>query len=149
SDNAGVKDKASKAPITKDTMFGIGSISKMHVSAATMILADANKIDIDKPLTTYIKDFKMADERYKKITPRMLMNHASGLYGSHFPNSTLLDDNDTKLHDELLIKLQSEHLNANPGEFSVYCNDGFGLLEIMIERVSGMSYTEFLAKYVS
>ncbi|WP_010499668.1 serine hydrolase domain-containing protein [Paenibacillus elgii] len=149
SDNAGVKDKASKAPITKDTMFGIGSISKVHVSAAAMILADANKIDIDKPLTTYIKDFKMADERYKKITPRMLMNHASGLYGSHFPNSTLLDDNDTKLHDELLIKLQSEHLNANPGEFSVYCNDGFGLLEIMIERVSGMSYTEFLAKYVS
>lgn len=149
SDNAGVYDKASKAPITKDTMFGIGSISKMHVSAATMILADANKIDIDKPLTTYIKDFKMADERYKKITPRMLMNHASGLYGTHLPNSTLLDDNDTKIHDELLIKLQSEHLNSNPGEFSVYCNDGFDLLEIMIERVSGISYTEFLAKYVS
>ncbi|XOK61097.1 serine hydrolase domain-containing protein [Paenibacillus elgii] len=149
SDNAGVKDKASKAPITKDTMFGIGSVSKMHVSAAAMILADANKIDIDKPLTTYIKDFKMADERYKKITPRMLMNHASGLYGSHYPNSLLFDDNDTIVHDELLTKLQSEHLKANPGEFSVYCNDGFGLLEIMIERVSGMSYTEFLAKYVS
>ncbi|GLI07768.1 penicillin-binding protein [Paenibacillus tyrfis] len=149
SDNAGVYDKASKAPITKDTMFGIGSVSKMHVSAAAMILADANKIDIDKPLTTYIKDFKMADERYKKITPRMLMNHASGLYGSHYPNSLLFDDNDTIVHDELLTKLQSEHLKANPGEFSVYCNDGFGLLEIMIERVSGMSYTEFLAKYVS
>lgn len=149
SDNAGVNDKASKTPITKDTMFGIGSISKMHVSAATMMLADANKIDIDKPLTTYIKDFKMADERYKKITPRMLMNHASGLYGSHFPNSSLFDDNDTIVHDELLNKLQSEHLNSNPGEFSVYVNDGFDLLEIMIERVSGMSYTEFLAKYVS
>ncbi|MCY9759270.1 beta-lactamase family protein [Paenibacillus alvei] len=149
SDNAGVNDKASKAPITKDTMFGIGSISKMHVSAAAMILADANKIDIDKPLTTYIKDFKMADERYKKITPRMLMNHSSGLYGTHLPNSSLFDDNDTIVHDELLNKLQSEHLNSNPGEFSVYVNDGFDLLEIMIERVSGMSYTEFLAKYVS
>ncbi|EPY05814.1 beta-lactamase class c domain (pbpx family) containing protein [Paenibacillus alvei TS-15] len=149
SDNAGVNDKASKSPITKDTMFGIGSISKMHVSAATMMLADANKIDIDKPLTTYIKDFKMADERYKKITPRMLMNHSSGLYGTHLPNSSLFDDNDTIVHDELLNKLQSEHLNSNPGEFSVYVNDGFDLLEIMIERVSGMSYTEFLAKYVS
>ncbi|MFS0841095.1 serine hydrolase domain-containing protein [Paenibacillus sp. 1P03SA] len=149
SDSAGVYDKASKAPITKDTMFGIGSISKMHVSAAAMMLADANKIDMDKPLTTYIKDFKMADERYKKITPRMLMNHASGLYGTHYSNSSLFDDNDTKVHDDLLIKLQSEHLKSDPGEYSVYCNDGFDLLEIMIERVSGISYTEFLAKYVS
>ncbi|MEC0090236.1 serine hydrolase domain-containing protein [Paenibacillus macquariensis] len=149
SDNAGVYDKASNAPITKDTMFGIGSLSKMYVSAATMMLAESKKVDIDKPLTTYIKDFTMADERYKEITPRMLMNHSSGLYGTHFPNSLLFDDNDTKVHDELLFWLQSEKLKSNPGEYSVYSNDGFDLLEIMIERVSGISYTEFLAKYVS
>ncbi|MFD0619894.1 serine hydrolase domain-containing protein [Paenibacillus sp. GCM10027629] len=149
SDSAGVYDKATKSPITKDTMFGIGSVSKTYVSAATMILADSKKIDIDKPLTTYIKDFKMADERYKEITPRMLMNHSSGIYGSHYANSVLFDDNDAKNHDELLIKLQSEHLKSNPGEFSVYCNNGFQLLELLIERVSGLSYSEFLATYIS
>ncbi|XOK64500.1 serine hydrolase domain-containing protein [Paenibacillus elgii] len=149
SDSAGVYDKATKSPITKDTMFGIGSVSKTYVSAATMMLADANKIDIDKPLTTYIKDFKMADERYKKITPRMLMNHSSGLYGSHYPNSFLFNDNDTRNKDELLVKLQSENLKSNPGESSVYCNDGFQLLEILIERVSGLSYSEFLETYFS
>ncbi|MDK8180510.1 serine hydrolase domain-containing protein [Paenibacillus sp. UMB4589-SE434] len=149
SDSAGVYDKATKNPITKDTMFGIGSVSKTYVSAATMMLADSKKIDIDKPLTTYIKDFKMADERYKEITPRMLMNHSSGIYGSHYANSVLFDDHDAKNHDELLIKLQSEHLKSNPGEFSVYCNNGFQLLELLIERVSGLSYSEFLATYIS
>jgi CubicO group peptidase (beta-lactamase class C family) len=149
SHSAGVYDKATKSPITKDTMFGIGSVSKTYVSAATMMLADSKKIDIDKPLTTYIKDFKMADERYKEITPRMLMNHSSGIYGSYYGNSILFDDKDTKNHDELLVKLQSERLKSNPGEFSVYCNNGFQLLEILIERVSGLSYSEFLETYIS
>lgn len=149
SGGAGVYDKATQAPVTKDTMFGIGSVSKMHVSAATMILADFKAIDIDKPLTTYLPQFKMADARYKDITPRMLMNHSSGLYGSHYGNSMLLDDNDTQNHDELLSRLESEHLKSNPGEYSVYCNDGFQLLELMIEQVSGLSYSEFLDRYLS
>lgn len=145
----GVSDKAAGAPVTQDTMFGIGSISKMHVSAATMMLAEDKIIDIDKPLTTYLPQFKMADERYKQITPRMLMNHSSGLYGSHYGNSILLDDNDTRNHDELLDRLQSERLKSDPGEYSVYCNDGFQLLELMIEQVTGSSYTEFLDQHMS
>ncbi|MFI8715928.1 serine hydrolase domain-containing protein [Brevibacillus brevis] len=149
SGSAGVYDKETKSPITEDTMFGIGSVSKMYVTAATMMLADSKKIDIDKPLTTYIKDFKMADKRYKQITPRMLMNHSSGIYGSQYGNSFLFEDNDTKNHDELLVRLQSETLKSTPGEFSVYCNDGFQLLEILIERVSGLRYSEFLETYIS
>ncbi|MBV6716681.1 serine hydrolase domain-containing protein [Paenibacillus chitinolyticus] len=149
SGGAGLKDKAANSPVTKDTMFGIGSVSKVYITAAAMKLADTNQIELDKPLTAYLKDFKMADERYKKITPRMLMNHSSGLYGSHYENGFLFDDNDTKAHDELLAKLRSEHLKADPGEFSVYCNDGFQLLEILVERVTGLSYSEFLNKHFS
>lgn len=149
SGGAGLKDKAAGTPVTKDTMFGIGSVSKVYATAAAMKLADSKQIELDKPLTTYLKDFKMADERYKKITPRMLMNHSSGLYGSHYENGFLFDDNDTKTHDELLTKLRSEHLKANPGEFSVYCNDGFQLLEILVERISGLSYSEFLQTHFS
>ncbi|WP_311081315.1 serine hydrolase domain-containing protein [Paenibacillus polymyxa] len=149
SDSVGVKNKATNEQITKDTMFGIGSTSKMYVSAATMMLVDAHKVDIDQPLTTYIKDFKMSDERYKQITPRMLLNHSSGLYGTHYKNSMLFNDNDTENHDELLLRLQSETLKSNPGEYSVYTNDGFQLLEILVERVSGLRYTDFLAKHIN
>lgn len=145
----GVTEAGSKAPVEKDTMFGIGSVSKMYVTAATMMLADAGKVNIDKPLKEYISEFTMADERYKRITPRMLMNHSAGLYGTHYKNSMLFEDNDTENHDMLLENLRSERLKSDPGEYSVYANDGFQLLEILVERVSGMSYSEFLARYVS
>ncbi|MCG7381244.1 serine hydrolase domain-containing protein [Paenibacillus sp. ACRRY] len=149
SDSVGLQDKASQIPVDKESMFGIGSVSKMVVTAATMMLVDSGKVDLDKPLTTYIQDFEMADARYTQITPRMLMNHSSGLYGTHYGNSMLFDDNDTRNHDELLLKLKSEKLKSKPGAYSVYCNDGFQLLEILVERVSGLSYSDYVAKFIS
>lgn len=149
SGNNGVYAKDNNIPITNQTMYGIASLSKMYVSAATMMLVDWGKIDLDNPLTEYIPEFKMSDERYKKITPRMLLNHSSGLYGSHYHNATSFNDKDTSVQDNLLLTLQDEKLHSNPGEFSVYCNDGFQLLEILVERVSEISYSEFLDQYIS
>lgn len=145
----GVTNTGDKVPVQKDVMFGIGSISKMYVTAAAMMLADAGKIDIEKPLTDYISEFQMADERYKQITPRMLMNHSAGLYGSNYKNGMLLGDNDMQNHDTLLENLRSERLKSDPGEYSVYANDGFQLLELLVERVSGMSYIEFLNRNIN
>ncbi|MEJ8302853.1 serine hydrolase domain-containing protein [Saccharibacillus sacchari] len=142
-------DSGNKQKIDAGSMFGIGSVSKMYVTASAMMLVDEGKIDLDKPLTTYISDFKMADERYKQITPRMLMNHSAGLYGSHYKNTILMNDNDTQNYDQLLSNLSKQRLKSDPGEYSVYANDGFQLLELLVERVSGMGYTEFLQKRVS
>lgn len=142
-------DSGNKQNIDAGSMFGIGSVSKMYVTAATMMLVDDGKVGLDQPLTTYISDFKMADERYKQITPRMLMNHSAGLYGSHYKNSMLLGDNDTQNYDQLLSNLSKQRLKSDPGEYSVYANDGFQLLELLVERVSGMGYSEFLQKNVS
>ena len=146
SGGSGVFDKTGNRGIVRDDMYGIGSTSKMFVTAAAMALRDQGLIDIDQPLTTYIPEFRMADERYKEITPRMLMNHSSGLYGSSLANALLFDDNDTLTYDTLLTKLARQRLKAAPGEFSEYCNDGFSLLEILVERVSDMPYTDFLAE---
>ena len=52
----------------------------MYAVTAVMQLADQGKVDIDAPVTDYIRDFKMADERYKDITVRMLMNHTTGVH---------------------------------------------------------------------
>lgn len=149
SGSAGLSNRELGTPVTRETMYGIGSVSKMVVAAATMQLVDAKLVDLDAPLTTYIKDFQMADDRYREITPRMLLNHSSGLYGSHYENSMLFDDNDTQNHDELLHKLRSERLKSDPGAYSVYCNDGFTLLEILVERVSGASYSEYVDQHFS
>ncbi len=149
SGQAGVYSKEDKKLPDKENMYGIGSISKMFTAAAVMQLADSGKVKLDKPVVQYLPEFKMADQRYKKITVRMLLNHSSGLLGSTFSNAMLLGDNDTLSMDTLLENLKSQRLKADPGAFSVYCNDGFSLAELLVERVSGLSFTEYLKQYVA
>ncbi|HDR7962888.1 MULTISPECIES: serine hydrolase domain-containing protein [Bacillus] len=144
SGQAGKNDMEGEQPLTKDTLYGIGSVSKMYATAAVMKLADEGKVDLDAPVVNYVPDFNMKDVRYKRITPRMLLNHSSGLQGSTLSNAFLFNDNDTYSHDFLLQQLSNQSLKADPGAFSVYCNDGFTLAEILVERVSGMSFTKFL-----
>ncbi|HEY4391943.1 MAG TPA: serine hydrolase domain-containing protein [Paenibacillus sp.] len=149
SGQSGINHLSDNNPLTADSMYGIGSTSKMFTTVAVMKLVDEGKIDLDQPLTTYIPDFKMKDERYKQITPRMLLNHSSGLSGSTLTNGFLFDDNDTSGYDDFLKQLETQRLKADPGAFSVYCNDGFNLAEILVERVSGMNFTDFIHKYIT
>ncbi|PEP99706.1 serine hydrolase [Bacillus wiedmannii] len=144
SGQAGKNDMEGEQPLTKDTLYGIGSVSKMYATAAVMKLVDEGTVDLDAPVVNYVPDFNMKDVRYKRITPRMLLNHSSGLQGSTLSNAFLFNDNDTYSHDFLLQQLSNQSLKADPGAFSVYCNDGFTLAEILVERVSGMSFTKFL-----
>ncbi|WP_413378431.1 serine hydrolase domain-containing protein [Paenibacillus taichungensis] len=147
SGQTGKNDINDKVPLTSNTIFGIGSTSKMMLTAAVMKLVDEGKIDLDVPVVNYIPNFKMKDNRYKQITPRMLLNHSSGLLGSSFSNATLYGDNDTYSHDTFLDQLANQTLKADPGAYSVYSNDGFTLAEILVERVSGIGYTAFIHKY--
>ena len=140
--------KVSASVPKNDQFLNIGSVSKMYVVTAVMQLYDKGKVDLDKPVTKYIPDFKMADARYKDITVRMLMNHTSGLMGSMYGGGFLFDDKSTVYHDEFLTRLSKERLKYVPGEYNCYCNDGFTLLEILVENVSGMSYSDYLTKNV-
>lgn len=149
SGQSGKNDEQGQRPLTKDTMYGIGSTSKMFTTVAVMQLVDQGKIDLDTPIVQYIPEFTMKDERYKQITPRMLLNHSSGLKGSSVTNAGLFEDNDTYAHDTLLEQLAGQSLKADPGAYSVYCNDGFTLAEILIERVSGMNFTPFIHQYIT
>ncbi|MCP1184150.1 serine hydrolase [Paenibacillus sp. 1781tsa1] len=149
SGQTGKNDINNKVPLTSNTIYGIGSTSKMVLTTAVMKLVDEGKIDLDKPVVNYIPDFKMKDNRYKQITTRMLLNHSSGLLGSSGSNATLYGDNDTYSHDTFLDQLALQNLKADPGEYSVYCNDGFTLAEILVERVSGMGFTAFIHKYIT
>ena len=142
---AGVGVQAAAEPL----MYGIGSTSKVVTAAAVMRLADEGKLDLKKPLITYIPEFEMADERYRRITPEMLLDHSSGLPGSTLNNAMLLGDNDTENHDMLLARLKKQRLKSDPGDIQVYCNDGFTLAEILVERVTGLSFTEYIDREFS
>jgi len=145
---AGEVQKKEEVIKEEDTLYGIGSVSKVFTAVAAMQLVEQGKLKLDEPITTYLPEFHMADERYQQITMRMLLNHSSGLMGSTFSNNILFEDNDTIAHDDLLARLSTQRLKAKPGLYSTYCNDGFVLAEVVIERVSGKSFTEYLEHYI-
>ncbi len=149
SDTEGMYSLSEPDALSADTMYGAGSVSKMFTTACVMKLYEDGFLDIDKPVTEYIPEFTMADERYKDITVRMLLNHSSGLMGSTTSNAFLYNDNDTYAHDALLDELKDQRLKADPGAFSVYCNDGFTLAEIVAERVSGKDFTTLLREMIT
>lgn len=149
SGGSGYADQASQTPVTRDTMYCIGSISKMYTVCATMMLVDQGLVDLDTPLVEYIPEFRTTDERYVKITPRMLLNYSSGLYGTQFKDGFTLGDANSRSHDELLEHLAQEGLKSEPGEISFYCNDGITLLEILVERISGQTFSDYIRVHIS
>lgn len=131
------------------TIYNVGSVSKVYVTVAVMQLVDQGKVDLDAPVTDYIKDFKMADERYKDITVRMLMNHTAGFMGTVAKNGFLLNDAVSNREKDVLDCLAKQRLKADPGAYSCYSNDGFDLLMIIVERVTGKDYTTYVEENIA
>ena len=139
------KKNGGSAPLEgKGGVYGAGSVSKIFTTVAVMQLAEAGKLDLDQPVVKYLPGFKMADPRYKDITVRMLLNHSSGLMGSSFGSGMLFDDDSPAATDALLDRLSTQRLKADPGAYSVYCNDGFTLAELVVEAVADMNFRDYL-----
>lgn len=149
SGQAGVYSKETKTLPTDTNMYGIGSVSKTFTAVAIMQLVEQGKVNLDDPVVKYIPEFKMKDVRYKDITVRMLLNHSSGLMGTTSINANLFYGDYVSPYDNLLNALENASLKADPGEFSVYCNDGFTLAELVVQNVSGMSFSSYIQKYIS
>ncbi len=141
----GVADRAGNRPVDVNTRFNVGSTSKMFAAVAILLLVDDGLVSLDESITKYIPEFKMKDPRYKDITVRMLFNHSSGLPGSTFYFGYETDD---KMHKYLLDTMAGSFLKHQPGAMAIYCNDGFTLAEIVVERASGKKFLEFLAERV-
>lgn len=139
----GVADREKSLPVDTDTIFNMGSISKAFCAEAVMLLVDDGKVELDAPVTRYLPEFKMADPRYKDITVRMLLDHSSGLPGSQYANTMGYAYND-QIYEETLARLAKAHLKAAPGATAPYCNDGWTLAEMLIAKVSGQKYIDFL-----
>lgn len=147
--SAGAYSRTENRALTDDVLYGVGSISKTYTAVLMMNLVEEGKVKLDEPVTTYLPEFTMADARYKDITVRMLLNHSSGLMGSAGPGSFLFGDNDRDASDELLERLSTQTLQADPGAYSVYSNDSYTLAGLVIEAASGMSYGDYLHETIT
>ncbi len=140
----GVADKSTSRAPTTNTLFGIGSTSKMFATTAVMKLVDQGKISLDEPVTTYLPQFVMLSPEYAQITVRMLLNHSSGFPGTDYRGAVTTSAR-TDYADQVVQTLAVSRLKTTPGFMSVYCNDGFTLIEKVIEAVSGKSYAQFVS----
>ncbi|MBS5659028.1 MAG: beta-lactamase family protein [Oscillibacter sp.] len=145
---SGVYSKTENRALTDDILYGVGSVSKIYTTVAVLQLAEKHRLSLDAPVTRYLKDFKMADLRYKDITVRMLLNHSSGIMGTGLGGAMLFGEADTSATDGLLESLSTQRLVADPGAYSVYCNDGFTLAELVVEAVSGLDFMDYVDKYI-
>jgi CubicO group peptidase (beta-lactamase class C family) len=139
----GFADIESGALSTPETMYGIGSVSKMIAAIAVMILVDRNEISLDMPVRNYVPSFQMLSPEYCQVTVKMLLNHSSGFPGSDLRNSFTA----TPYPDyarQLLDTLSEQRLKHAPGFINTYCNDGFSMIENLIESVTGKSYVQFV-----
>ncbi|MCU0299162.1 MAG: beta-lactamase family protein, partial [Candidatus Nanopelagicales bacterium] len=132
---------------TPTTKYGIGSVSKTVTAMAMMQLVDAGKVSLDAPVVRYVPDFTMKSPQYRQITVRMLLNHSAG-----FPGSDYADGLSTKplpgYVDGVLAGLRNSYLKTTPGSMNVYCNDCYTLAGVVVERVSGMSLPDYVAKNI-
>lgn len=130
--------------VTKDTQFNICSVSKVFTAAAVLQLCEDGKLELDKPVVDYLPEFTMADSRYKDISVRMLLNHTAALPGTYTTNAETTEP-DPDYTQKFLAYLAGTELKGDPGKVSVYCNDGFTLAQILVEKSSGQSFSDYLA----
>lgn len=145
SEGFGMADREQSVPVDRHTLFNSGSIGKVYVATAVMLLADDGKVKLDAPVVQYLPEFTMADPRHRDITVRMLLNHSSGLPGGTYNNSFGSARNADILADTL-ANLARSHLKHAPGAMAPYCNEGFTLAEMVVEKVSGKKYIDFLSE---
>src|SRR5262249_38928713 len=124
-------------PVRPDTLFQIGSISKVYTATLIMQLVDVGKLALDEPIITYLPDLKLADTAARQtITLRHLLSHTSGLFGDYFDDFGHGDDALTRA----VATFDTLRQQFAPGALWTYCNSGFGLAGAIIERVIGQPF---------
>jgi CubicO group peptidase (beta-lactamase class C family) len=132
-------------PNTLDTKFKLGSLTKQFTAASILLLEERGKLKLDDPIKNYYPE---APASWDAITLRHLLGHTSGI-----PNYTDTPDFDRMSSQrstpaELVKPVQDEPLEFPPGTQMHYCNTGYVLLGMVIEKASGVGYAEFLKQNI-
>ena len=141
SEGFGVANVELQVPVKPETIFQSGSVGKQFTATAVMMLVEAGKIGLNDPLTKYFPD---APPSWKNVTVRELLSHTGG-FGDYPKNFNFRKD---WTEPQLLKLVESIPLAYPPGTKWEYSNLGYLTLGILIHRVSGEFYGDFLQKRI-
>ncbi len=132
-------------PVTPQTQFYIGSVTKGFTALAIMQLVEQGKLELDAPVQKYLPWFKVADpEASSQITIRHLLNHTSGLSERGDPHV----DAYATSHEEQVRLLADVRPTAPVGTQFQYYNPNYRVLGLLIEQISGTSYSDYMNENV-
>ena len=143
----GMADRENQIPATPHTMYSLASISKPITATGIMVLTERGLIDLDDPANNYLGLAKLNGHSFnaKGATVRRLLNHSSGL-PLHY-QFFYADEPYTRPPMDITI-MRYGNLVTKPGERWQYSNLGYGILDYIIERTSGRSYSDFMRNEV-
>ncbi|HJR78624.1 MAG TPA: serine hydrolase domain-containing protein [Anaerolineales bacterium] len=126
-------------PVTPDTLFQTGSISKTFTGTLLMQLAEQGKVDLDAPVKKYIKDLKLRDKNTeRKVTVRQLLTHKGGWIGDYFNDFGNGEDALDKMVKDIAKLPQIQPF----GTIFSYNNTGFNIASRLIEVVTKKPYEQ-------
>ncbi|HYL22392.1 MAG TPA: serine hydrolase domain-containing protein [Gemmatimonadales bacterium] len=127
-----------RVPASDSTVYQSGSVGKQFTAAAVVMLAEQGRLSLDDPITRFLPEGPAA---WRRITIRHLLTHTSGI--GDYTDSTL-DVRRDYTEDDLVRLAARQALEFAPGDRWSYSNTGYVLLGIIIHRVTGMFYGDFL-----
>ena len=139
----GLADLELDVPATPKTVFQIQSITKTFTAAAILLLAEEGKLALDDPVAKHLEG---TPDSWKGITIRHLLNHTSGI--KDFINDATASLRLEVTEEEVLRATASRPLNFPPGERWAYSNTNYHLLAMIIRKLSGQWYGDFLRERI-
>ena len=149
----GLAHKKNRTAFTETTISNVGSVSKLITATAVMSLVEKGLIDLDEPVATYIPEFSPMgiETSDTNITVRMLLNHESGLESDAFHNFFLgyeTPDDFPYSYQRAVEDVNQIGVVRKPYEIFSYCNLGYSLLGVVVERIWGKSFQESVKELV-
>lgn len=153
SEGFGYAVKSQKKPADGNTVYRVGSITKLFTAIGIMQLAEQGLVDIDSSIGTYLPEFsirsRFADMRAPTL--RDLLTHHSGLPSDRFKDwawESPPPEGYDEVFKELPTQVKDDYMAGPPGVVFAYCNLGFSLLGNVIARVSGESYPDYVENHI-
>lgn len=142
---AGLLSKATEVDATADSVFQIGSVTKLWTSTLVMQLADEGKLDIERPVRDHLPEFRIGDEAAAaRITVRQLLSHTAGFEGDIFTDTGVGDD----CLEKYVATLSDVPQLFPPGEQFSYNNAGYCVLGRLVEVLRGKPYDACLREHL-
>ncbi|HEY8524249.1 MAG TPA: serine hydrolase domain-containing protein [Acidimicrobiales bacterium] len=139
----GLANVATGVEVTADTLFQIGSLSKLYTTTLVLQAHSAGVLALDEPVRSQLQEFSVGDPGATlEITPRHLLTHTSGIAGDHLLDTGANDDA-LQRYVATLAALGQAHA---PDESYSFCNTGFGVLGRMIEVCTGGTFDRSLRR---